>query len=161
LLEIIKACKNQEPNAYFLIVGDGTDYEKLSDWYKFNKPCNAKILQKLLKCDFDSLAFSCDVGLIFLRKEFTIPNFPSRLLTYLENKLPILAITDISSDVGIIAEKNDFGKWVLYGNLEESIKQIFFLHYKTNHRQKLGENGFAFLHKNFSSVNSFQLINHS
>jgi glycosyltransferase involved in cell wall biosynthesis len=160
LLEIIKACKNQEPNAYFLIVGDGTDYEKLSDWFKINKPSNAKIIKKLPKYDFDSLAFSCDVGLILLRKEFTIPNFPSRLLTYLENKLPVLAITDISSDVGIIAEKNDFGKWVLYGNLEESIKQIIFLNYKTGHRQKLGENGFAFLHKNFSSVDSFQLINH-
>ena len=36
-----------------------------------------------------------------------------------------------------------------------------FLNYKTNHRQKLGENGFAFLNKNFSSVNSFKLINYS
>ena len=33
-------------------------------------------------------------------------------------------MTDISSDVGIIAKKNDFGKWVLHGNLKESIKQI-------------------------------------
>ena len=29
---------------------------------------------------------------------------------YLKNKLPVLAMTDISSDVGIIAKKNDFGK---------------------------------------------------
>ena len=91
LLEIIKACNNEEPNAYFLIIGDGTDYEKLSNWFKLNKPDNAKILKKLPKSDFDSLAFSCDVGLILLRKEFTIPNFPSRLLTYLENKLPVLS----------------------------------------------------------------------
>jgi glycosyltransferase involved in cell wall biosynthesis len=159
LLEIIKACKSEEPNVYFLIVGDGTDYEKLSDWFKLNRPINAQILQKLPKCDFDSLAFSCDVGLILLRKEFTIPNFPSRLLTYLENKLPILAITDISSDVGLIAEKNDFGKWVLYGNLNESIKKIIFFNYNTDQRQRLGVNGFDFLHKNYSSVNSFQLIN--
>lgn len=161
LLEIIKACKNKEPNAYFLIVGDGTDFGKLSDWFKINKPSNAKILQKLPKYDFDSLAFSCDVGLILLRKEFTIPNFPSRLLTYLENKLPVLAMTDFISDVGVIAEKNDFGKWVLYGNLEESIKQIIFLNYETDHRHKLGVNGFTFLHKNFSSVNSFKIINSS
>ena len=94
-----------------------------------------------------------------LRKEFTIPNFPSRLLTYLENKLPILAITDITSDVGLIAEKNDFGKWVVYGNLNESIKKIIFFNYNSDQRLRLGENGFNFLHKNYSSVNSFQLIN--
>ncbi len=161
LLEIIKACKNEVPSAYFLIVGDGTEYEKLTDWFKLNNPVNAQIIQKLPKYDFDSLAYSCDVGLILLRKEFTIPNFPSRLLTYLENKLPVLAITDISSDIGIIAEKNNFGKWALYGDLKESIKQIIFLDFNTIHRQKLGDNGYAFLHKNYSSVNSFQLIHHS
>jgi glycosyltransferase involved in cell wall biosynthesis len=159
LLEIIKACKNEEPNAYFLIVGDGTDYEKLCDWFKLNRPSNAQLIKKMPKNEFDSLAFSCDVGLILLRKEFTIPNFPSRLITYLENKLPVLAMTDIISDIGVIAEKNDFGKWVLYGDLTEVTKEIRFFNRKTIHRQKLGKSGFEFLHKNFNSFNSFQLIN--
>ncbi len=161
LLEIINACKHQVPDAYFLIVGDGTDYRKITDWFKLNKPVNARIIQKLAKNEFDPLAYSCDVGLILLRKEFTIPNFPSRLLTYLENKIPVLAITDINSDIGMIAEKNNFGKWVLYGDLKESIKQIIFFNYKSDYRQQFGENGFSFLHKNYSSANSFQLINHS
>jgi glycosyltransferase involved in cell wall biosynthesis len=161
LLEIINACKHQVPDAYFLIVGDGTDYRKITDWFKLYKPVNARIIQKLAKNDFDPLAYSCDVGLILLRKEFTIPNFPSRLLSYLENKIPVLAITDINSDIGKIAEKNNFGKWVLYGDLEESIKQIIFFNDKSDYRQQFGENGFSFLLKNYSSVNSFQLINHS
>ncbi len=161
LLEIIKACESQEPNAYFLIVGDGTDYVKLLNWFKLYKPCNAKIIRKLPKSDFDSLALSCDVGIILLRKEFTIPNFPSRLLSYLESKLPVLAITDISSDVGKIAEENDFGKWVLYGNLVESVRQIIFFSQETRDRQKFGDNALKFLHNNYSSFNSFKLINHS
>ena len=159
LLEIINTCKNEEKNAYFLIVGDGTDYQKLSNWFKLNQPSNAQLKKKIAKHEFDSLAFSCDVGLILLRKEFTIPNFPSRVLTYLENKLPILAITDITSDIGIIAEKNDFGKWILYGDLKEVIKQISILNRKTYNRLKLGESGFAFLHNNYDSVNSFNLVN--
>ena len=159
LLEIIKACKNEEPNAYFLIVGDGTDYEKLCDWFKLNRPSNAQLLKKMPKDEFDSIAFSCDVGLILLRKEFTIPNFPSRLITYLENKLPVLAMTDIISDIGIIAEKNDFGKWVLYGDLTGVTKEISFFNRKSIHRQELGKSGFEYLHKNFNSFNSFQLIN--
>jgi glycosyltransferase involved in cell wall biosynthesis len=99
LLEIINNSLNHIPNAYFLIVGDGTDYEKLRDWFKLNNPINAQLLKKIPKYQFDSLSKSCDVGLILLRKEFTIPNFPSRLLTYLENKIPILAVTDVVSDV--------------------------------------------------------------
>ena len=37
---------------------------------------------------------ACDVGLIFLDHRFTIPNFPSRLLSYMQAKLPVLAATD-------------------------------------------------------------------
>jgi hypothetical protein len=45
--------------------------------------------------------------MIFLDSRFTIPNFPSRLLSYMENKLPIIAATDINSDIGKVIEEND------------------------------------------------------
>lgn len=159
LLEVISNCIDQVPNAYFLIVGDGTEYERLLKWFKKNDPSNAQLINKLAKNDFDSLANSCDVGIILLRKEFTIPNFPSRLLTYLENKLPVFAITDNASDVGVIAEKNDFGKWVLYGDLTGVIKEINFFIMENSNRKKMGKNGFDFMQINYNSYNSFQLIN--
>ena len=55
------------------------------------------------------LAGACDVGLIFLDHRFTIPNFPSRLLSYLEKGMPVLCATDEATDVGTIAEERNFG----------------------------------------------------
>ena len=42
----------------------------------------------LPKKTFDKISLHCDVGLILLRNNYTIPNFPSRLLAYLENSIP-------------------------------------------------------------------------
>jgi len=77
-------------DCYFVVVGSGTHYNLISAWYKDNKDCNVKLMQSLPKSDYDLLVKSCDVGLIFLDHRFTIPNYPSRLLSYLENKMPVL-----------------------------------------------------------------------
>jgi glycosyltransferase involved in cell wall biosynthesis len=148
----------QLPNAFFLIVGDGTDYANLKEWFDLNQPRNAKLIQRLAKVDFDELAACCDVGLILLRKEFTIPNFPSRLLTYLENKMPVLAITDTASDVGAIAEGAGFGKWCMFGEKEEALRQIYSLANNVDMRKRMGEIGFTFLREHYDVKLSYNKI---
>ena len=64
-------------------------------------------MQNLPNKEYDKLLKSCDIGMIFLDKRFSIPNFPSRLLSYLENKMPVIAATDPVSDIGIIAQEMD------------------------------------------------------
>lgn len=145
-------------NAYFLIVGDGTDYPKLKEWFDINQPSNAKLIQRLEKVDFDELAACCDIGLILLRKEFTIPNFPSRLLTYLENKMPVLAITDTASDVGAIAERVGFGKWCMYGEKEIALSQIYSLANNVEMRKHMGEVGFAYMKEHYDVKLSYNKI---
>jgi glycosyltransferase involved in cell wall biosynthesis len=66
---------------------------------------NTLVLEKLSKDKFDILLSACDIGFIILSKDFTIPNFPQKLLSYLEMHLPVIADTVI--DLGnIIAEAN-------------------------------------------------------
>ena len=50
-----------------------------------------------------------DVGLIFLDHRFTIPNFPSRVLDYLNASLPVIAAVDFSTDLGKIIYQNGAG----------------------------------------------------
>jgi len=145
-------------NTFFLIVGDGTDYLVLKEWFDQNQPSNAKLIRRLAKVAFDELAACCDVGLILLRKEFTIPNFPSRLLTYLENKLPVLAIIDAASDVGIIAENAGFGKWCLYGEKEAALCQISYLANNEEMRKQMGEIGFIFMKDHYDVKLSYNKI---
>jgi glycosyltransferase involved in cell wall biosynthesis len=148
LLSLIAEAKNL-PNAYFLIVGDGTDYPILKEWFNQNEPGNAKIIKRLPKSAFYELAACCDVGMILLRREFTIPNFPSRLLTYMENKMPVLAITDEVSDVGSLAESEGFGKWCLYGELDAAIHQISFFTDNAEIRTQMGLKGFSYMKKHY------------
>lgn len=42
---------------------------------------------------------------------FTIPNFPSRVLSYMQAKIPVLACTDSNTDIGKIIEEAGFGSW--------------------------------------------------
>ena len=100
-----------DKRAYFLIVGDGTEFEKLKDFFDKEQPENMKLMNKLPKDDYDTMIAACDVGLIFLDHRFTIPNFPSRLLSYMQAKLPVLAATDPNTDIGKVITEGGFGWW--------------------------------------------------
>jgi glycosyltransferase involved in cell wall biosynthesis len=110
---IIECLKTQENNAdaYFLIVGDGTEYAKLEEYFNEAKPSNMKLMKRLPKEDYDRMVAACDVGMIFLDHRFTIPNFPSRLLAYMQAGLPVLAATDPNTDIGKVIVDGGFGWW--------------------------------------------------
>jgi glycosyltransferase involved in cell wall biosynthesis len=116
LIETIEKLEN--PNAYFLIVGSGTEYKKIKKWFEQHNPKNAKLINFLPKIEYDNLLKACDVGLLFLHKDFTIPNFPSRLLSYLEYGLPVIAATDNNTDVGAVIENAGCGFWSQAGDIE-------------------------------------------
>lgn len=97
------------PEAYFVIAGDGTEYGRLRSWVAEAGPGNVRLIQRLPAEEFDRLTAACDVGLIFLDHRFTIPNFPSRLLSYMQAGLSVLACTDPVSDVGDVIEEGGFG----------------------------------------------------
>jgi len=154
LLETITSCNNQD--AFFLIVGDGTEFSRIQNWFNTNSPQSAILLQRLPKHDYDVLLASCDVGLIFLHKDFLIPNFPSRLLSYLEMKMPIIAATDPNTDIGTIIEKNKCGYKANTGDLiqmQEKITQIL-----SDNLEEMGKNGFNLLMNEYLVGNSYKLI---
>ena len=110
LIECLKTQKNND-KAYFLIIGGGTEYNKLDAYINEDNPQNIKLMKQLPKEDYDRMVSACDVGMIFLDHRFTIPNYPSRLLSYMQAKLPVLCVTDKNTDIGTIAMENGFGWW--------------------------------------------------
>lgn len=110
VIECMRRVKNLK-DAYFLIVGSGSDYVKLENYVKEAQPDNIKLLNLLPKEEYDDMVGACDVGMIFLDHRFTIPNFPSRLLAYMQAKLPVLACTDPNTDIGKVISENGFGWW--------------------------------------------------
>ena len=143
-------------DCHFVVVGNGTERASLESWYMSFKPRSVTIINKLPKEDYDLLAKSCDVGLIFLDHRFTIPNFPSRLLPYLENKMPIIAATDPNCDTGKIAEENGFGYWCE----SDSVIAFTTILDKMIHsdRKAMGERGYEYLCKNYLVSNTYETI---
>lgn len=155
LVKCLDANKKRE-DCYFVVVGSGTHYGLILDWYEKNKNSNMKLMQSLPKSDYDLLVKSCDVGLIFLDHRFTIPNYPSRLLSYLENKMPVLCATDVNTDIGRIAEENGYGFWC------ESVKPEDFTSLVdkmlSSDRKSMGEKGYEFLKANYLVEHTYNAI---
>ena len=61
--------------------------------------------------------------MIFLDYRFTIPNFPSRLLSYLQAGMPVISCTDPATDIGEIAEAGGFG-WKCPSNDTEAFRSV-------------------------------------
>jgi glycosyltransferase involved in cell wall biosynthesis len=155
LIQTIDQCKFE--NVFYLIVGEGTEFFKIDKWIKTNSPDNALLLSKLPKNNFDELLSACDFGFIFLHKNFTIPNFPSRLLSYLEMKMPVIAATDIVSDVGDLIESYSCGYKVITGDIEVMKKSIYNLANDLNTFEKKS-NCTRLLTEEFSVEKSARLI---
>jgi len=156
LIEIIKANEhNQE--TYILVVGSGTEYIKLKKHFVEEKPQNAKLITQLDKKEYERLVCSSDVGLVFLDKRFTIPNFPSRILSYMNAGMPILSATDISTDVGKVIEQGGFGYWCESGNVKDFCDLMDKL--KNNSiRSKMGINSRQYLMSNYTVSHSYREI---
>lgn len=157
LIQCLEANKDRT-DCFFLIVGNGTEYNMLHNWMKDNQPSNISLIARLPKNDYDTLVRSCDVGLIFLDYRFLIPNFPSRLLSYLENKMPIVVATDPNTDMGLIAEKNGFGKACLSNNVD-AFTQIIN-NYVNNPEliSEMGNKGYDYLCGNYLVENTYNPI---
>lgn len=155
LLKTIENSSNE--NVFFLIIGDGTEYNKMNSWFRKYNPINAKLLKRLPKEDYDTLLASCDVGLIYLHPDFSIPNFPSRLLSYLEMKMPVIAATDINTDIGDILEKANCGYKVVSGNIKKMNQVIAELN-NNDKLELMGTNAWSLLESNYIVDYSYKSI---
>lgn len=149
---------NNKSDRFFIIIGSGTEKPKLAKWFKSRQITNAILLDSLPKESYDQMLWACDVGLIFLDKRFTIPNYPSRLLSYLENKMPVLIASDISTDVGTIAEENGYGLWAEHGDIAKFNQHLDKLCADETLRRQMGENGHRYLMQNYTVENSYNII---
>lgn len=155
LIQCLEANSDRD-DCHFVVVGNGTYYQKLADWYETAHPKSVTVMKGLPKADYDQLVRSCSVGLIFLDYRFTIPNFPSRLLSYLEYQMPVLCATDPISDIGTIAEENDFGFYIPSNDVDaftNSVNRILASDIKL-----MGQNGYEFLKNNYLVDNTYKSI---
>ena len=157
LLEVLGANEGQK-NSFIVVVGSGTEYPKVERWFEGHCPKNSRLLRALPKAEYDELAMACDAGLIFLDRRFTIPNYPSRLLSYLENRKPVLMATDTNTDIGRIARANGYGDWVESGDLEGFMGMLERYASDRELMRDTGERGQRYLEEHYTVERSYEII---
>lgn len=155
LIECMKAVAERD-DCHFVIIGNGTEYPKLKAWWDEAKPKTVSLFEALPKEDYDKLASSCDVGMIFLDYRFTIPNYPSRLLPYLMGRKPIIAATDPNCDTGTIAEANGYGYWCPSNSVDKFVEVVDKI--LSSDIQQMGENGYQYYLNNYTTEHTYNAI---
>ena len=155
VIECIKANALRE-DCFFVVCGKGTEHKKLEAYYEAEKPQNLLLLNGLPKEEYEDFVKAFDVGLIFLDHRFTIPNFPSRMLSYMQAKMPVIACTDPNTDIGKVAEAGGFGVWCESNdpaNFTSAIDKMLAADINA-----MGEAGYEYLKENYTSEKSCEII---
>ncbi len=155
LIKCLEANADRD-DCHFVVVGSGTYYQRLTDWCRERKPKSVTVMEGLPQDDYDRLVSTCQVGLIFLDYRFTIPNYPSRLLSYLEYKMPIIACTDPNSDVGTLAEENGYGYYCPSNDVEAFTLAVDKM--LSSDMKMMGEKGYEFLKQNYTVQHTYDAI---
>ncbi len=155
IIECLKTQMNND-DAYFLIVGDGAEYSALERFFNENKCENMRLMKTMPKDDYDRMTAACDVGLIFLDYRFTIPNYPSRILAYMQTALPVFACTDEATDIAQTITEGGFGWWCP----SNSPKHFAELIEKINDEplEEMKEKSFRVLKEQFDVSTAYELI---
>lgn len=156
LCEVIKECKNDQ-KIYFLFIGRGTDRYKLEQTIRENNINNALVIENMPRTEYEQITKECDVGLIVLDPRFSIPNYPSRILSYLEFGKPILAATDSITDLKELIKEVNCGEWVWSGDVELTINKVREM-VNSKELKKMGFNGREYLEVNLNVNRSVKLL---
>ena len=154
ILDVYKDNKMLE----FLLVGKGTEKEKLYRYIKEKNIENVKLINFLNSEEFSKILKISDIGLVLLDYRFTIPNIPSKSLTYFKNRVPIMATTDNNTDFKQMLEDSGAGLWCESNDVYSFKEKLDFLIANKKVRKEMGENGRLFLEKNLTTEVSVKIL---
>lgn len=155
IISCLKKCSDLT-DSYFVVAGSGTDRHLLEKYIKEDKPTHVKLFGQLPKEEYDKMIACCDVGLVFLDHRFTIPNFPSRFLSYMQAGLSILACTDSNTDFGKIITDGGFGWWCESDNAAAFAETV--AKFDVTQSKEYGEKAFDYLNNHYSAELVYKII---
>lgn len=161
ILEVAKLY-NEDDNVLFFIVGQGTEKARI---YALSKQMNLKnvvIKDSLPREDYQNIISAADCGLISLSEKFTIPNIPSKSLSYFNAKIPVLAAIDKNTDYGfLIQEQIKGGVWAPSNEPLKIKEKIDFLRANPQLCTAMGENGYEYFINEVTPKHSYErIMNH-
>lgn len=157
VLKLAQSCQEYD-DVLFLLLGEGVQMQNLDEKIKEQNIKNIRIQGTIPKQDYQDLLNICDVGLISLHQNFTIPNIPSKTLDYFNVGLPVLASIDKATDYDKVLEEAKAGLWSYAGD-HKTLKNNFDVLYKNRQMLKeMGLNARNYFLKNLVPEIAFQTV---
>lgn len=157
IIELAEMVKNFK-DIVFLIIGWGTEKEKIMALARKKNLKNVIFLDSVNRIELGKILKVSDVGLISLNKDFTIPNFPSKVNAYYRYKLPVLSSVDKNTDFGVIQEKIGCGLWSVAGDTETLKKNLLRLYEDRELRKEMGLKGYDYMKNNLTPQHAYRTI---
>jgi len=150
-----------EPTAYFLLVGGGSEVSRLKAIIELKGLTNIAIHDPVNHQEYLSMLSEFDVGLISLDRRLRSHNFPGKMMSYMYYSKPILASINPGNDLKEMLEDNKAGLVCING--EDGIFADYArkLMADATLRRQLGLNGRGLLESTFSvSKAASQILSH-
>ena len=157
ILNLAEACIENK-DIVFLLIGQGTYFDKIKAIAQSKNLYNVIFHDLLSKIDFARLLSVCDVGLVCLNEELSTPNIPSKIMSYFNASIPVLASIDYVTDLGTFLDTTKSGLWA-YSDDTAKLKSCLLTLY--NNKElciKYGKNGYNFYMKNMLPSNAYSTI---
>ncbi|NCO15427.1 MAG: hypothetical protein COZ30_00605 [Candidatus Nealsonbacteria bacterium CG_4_10_14_3_um_filter_36_16] len=134
----------------FLLVGDGTEKEKIENKIKEYGLKNIIIKPLVPKEDYPYLVKDANVGLVCLSFNNKTPFLPGKFLGYMAAAKPILVFLNKESDGFTLIQEAGCGYAVRSDNVEGAAQLVRKMYVERDSLSQFGKNGFIYAKQNFS-----------
>lgn len=157
IVELAESCRDYN-DIVFVILGKGAYLDVIKGMVSDNGLTNVEFKTFLPQDQYLAFLASCDVGLIILNEKMATPNFPSKSLSYLNMKVPILAALDHTTDFGEYLVDNNAGLWG-YSDDIPTLKERLLSYYNSKElREQVKENGYRLFMDELTTARAYERI---
>lgn len=157
IVELAEVCREVD-DMVFLVLGRGTNLPVIRQMVEDRHLSNVMFKDFIPQQDYLRLLASCDVGMIILNEKMATPNFPSKSLSYLNMKVPILAALDHVTDFGMYLEENGAGLWAYSDDVDGLKKQLLKYYNSKGLREQTAQRGYDLFVNNMTPKCAYESI---
>lgn len=143
-------------DTYFVFSGHGSKAEYISE--RLHSCKNVILADKMSRAETERFAAESNVGVVTLDYRFRAPYWQETAVTYMENRLPVLAATDPATDFRNLLKDNHCGLWCASNDIFTFCNLIKALAQDEQLREELGKNALIYAQERLDVSVSVRLL---
>lgn len=143
-------------NIRFVVIGKGVKKNELQQMCINQNLSNVIFIDYMPRDEYLRFVKSVDIGLVSIHGNNAAPTCPSKVVSYMSLKIPVLALINENNDYGkVFLEDPKVGMWSVATNKQHVYEQFDKMYADVNLRKEMSENGYKFYRKNLTTEKVF------